>query len=141
MKPEQEQLWAEMHMKHLEMLQSVITRMGGNSASLKNYCMTISAAIIGLAAAISRPEILYYTTPLILIFGILDGHYLRLERAFRDQYNSVRCSGTAERPDFTISPSWTAGHGIFSGLFSWSVWLFYMSLIAVFVVIALLMSG
>jgi hypothetical protein len=139
MKPEQEQLWTEMHMKHLEMLQGVITRMAGNSASLKNYCMTISAAIIGLAAAISLPEILYYTTPLILIFGILDGHYLRLERAFRDQYNSVRRTGITERPDFVISPSWTAAHSIFTGLFSWSVWLFYVSLIAVFLVIAMMM--
>ena len=87
MSEEVERLWTEMHLKHLEMLQSVIGRMAGNSAGLKNYCMTIAAAIIGLAAAIQKPEILYYTSPLIVIFGVLDGHYLRLERAFRDQYS------------------------------------------------------
>ncbi|MEP2717330.1 hypothetical protein [Pseudophaeobacter sp.] len=72
MADDQERLWIDMHMKHLEMLQGVVTRMAGNSASLKNYCMTIAAAIIGLAAAIQKPEILYYTAPLIIIFGVLD---------------------------------------------------------------------
>jgi hypothetical protein len=55
MSDDKDQLWTEMHMKHLEMLQGVITRMAGNSASLKNYCMTIAAAIIGLSAAIQKP--------------------------------------------------------------------------------------
>ncbi|MDW3182662.1 hypothetical protein [Roseobacter sp.] len=140
MTPEQEQLLTEMHMKHLEMLQGVIARMASNSANLKNYCMTISAAIIGLAAAINRPEILYYTSPLILIFGVLDGQYLRLERAFRDQFNSVRRAGIEEKPDFSISPSWTAGHGAISGFLSWSVWLLYLTLVVVFIVIAQLMN-
>lgn len=136
MSDDKEPLWTEMHMKHLEMLQGVITRMAGNSASLKNYCMTIASAIIGLAAAIQKPEILHYTAPLIIIFGILDGHYLRLERAFRDQFNSVRRAGAAKKPDFSISPSWTAGHGLMSGFWGWSVWIFYLSILAVFVIIA-----
>jgi hypothetical protein len=136
-----EKSWFDMHMKHLEMLQNVIARMAGNSASIKNYCMTISAAIIGLATAIQKPEVLHYTIPLILIFGILDAHYLRLERAFRDQFNSVRKSDLSERPDFLISPSWTAGHRLFSGMFSWSVWLFYGPLVLVFLVIAKIMDS
>ncbi len=137
---DQERQWTDMHIKHLEMLQGVVTRMAGNSASLKNYCMTIAAAIIGLAAAIQKSEILCYTAPLIIIFGALDGHYLRLERAFRDQYNSVRRAGVAEKPDFSISPSWTAGHGIMSGFWSWSVWLFYLPIVAVFLIIARIMG-
>lgn len=140
MPEDSDQKWVEMHIKHLEMLQNVISRMAGSSASIKNYCMTISAAIIGLATAIQKPEVLYYTIPLILIFGILDAHYLRLERAFRDQFNSVRKSDLSERPDFLISPSWTAGHRVFSGIFSWSVWLFYGPVIIVFIVIAGIMS-
>ncbi|WP_005619533.1 hypothetical protein [Tritonibacter mobilis] len=140
MSNETQEGYVEMHMKHLEMLQNVIARMAESSASIKNYCMTISAAIIGLATAIQKPEVLYYTIPLVLIFGILDAHYLRLERAFRDQFNSVRKSSLSERPDFLISPSWTAGHRVFSGVFSWSVWLFYGPLIIVLVAIARIMS-
>lgn len=136
MESEQNELWVEMHMRHLEMLQDVISRMAGNSASLKNYCMTIAAAIIGLSSAIQKPEILYYTIPLILIFGVLDGHYLRLERAFRDQYNSVRKTDLNKIPDFLISPSWTAGHGRMSGFWSWSVWLFYLTLVGAFLIVA-----
>lgn len=131
-----EKLWTDMHIKHLEMIQAVIARIAGNSASLKNYCMTIAAAIIGLAAAIQKPDVLYYTAPLIITFGLLDGHYLRLERALRDQYNSIRRAGITDKPDFVISSSWTAGHSLMSGFWSWSVWQFYLPIVAVVLIIA-----
>ena len=137
---EQEKLWTEMQIQHLQMLQDVIARMATNSNSLKNYCMTIAAALIGLAASIQKPEILHYTSPLIIIFGALDGHYLRLERGFRDQFNSVRRAGINRKPDFSISTSWTAGHGVVSGFWSWSVWLFYLPIVAIFVIVAGIMS-
>jgi hypothetical protein len=140
MSNDNEQIWTQMHMKHLEMLQGVITRMAGNSASLKSYCMTIAAAIIGLSAVVQKPEILHYTAPLIIIFGVLDGHYLRLERSFRNQFNSVRLSETKEKPDFLINSSWAAGHGVMSGFWSWSVWLFYLPIFAVFLIIARIMA-
>lgn len=141
MTKEPEKVWVDLQVKHLEMLQDVISRMAGSSASIKNYCMTISAAIIGLATAIEKPETLIYTIPIIIIFGVLDAHYLRLERAFRDQFNSVRKSDLSERPDFVISPSWTAGHSVFSGITSWSVWPFYGSVILAFTVIAKIMGS
>ena len=140
MSKELDPIWVEMHIKHLEMLQNVISRMAGNSASVKNYSMTIAAAIIGLATAIQQAEVLLYTVPIILIFGVLDAHYLRLERAFRDQFNSVRKSGIEEMPDFLISPSWSAGHKMFSGILSWSVWLFYGPLVIVLLAIAAVMN-
>lgn len=130
-----EDRWPDMHMKHLEMLQSVVSRMASNSANIKNYSMSISAAIIGLSAAIKKPEILFYSIPLIAIFCILDAQYLRLEKAFRDQYNSVRRQGFKEQPDFLISPSWKVANNLWPIIWSWSVWLFYVPIMIAFVII------
>lgn len=132
MTEENKEHWPEMHMKHLEILQNVISRMASNSASMKNYSMSIAAALIGLATAIPKPEIMFYSIPLIVIFGLVDAQYLRLERAFRDQYNSVRLAGLSDKPDFLVSPSWIAGNGIFAVICSWSVWLFYIPIILIF---------
>lgn len=44
-----------MRMKHLELLQCVISRMGNSSANAKNYCMTMVAGLLGLSAAVSKP--------------------------------------------------------------------------------------
>lgn len=135
MKTSNEEKWPDMRMKHLEMLQNVISRMASNSASMKNYTMSISAAIIALSAAIKKPEILYYSIPLIAIFCILDAQYLRLERAFRDQYNSIRKEGFDKEPDFSISPSWKVVNELWPIVRSWSVWLFYVPIIVVFIII------
>ena len=40
--------WPEMRMKHLELIQNAISRMGSNNANLKGYCMTMVTAVIGL---------------------------------------------------------------------------------------------
>lgn len=40
----------EKKMRHLEMIQSVITRMAGNSFALKGWAITLVAAIFALAS-------------------------------------------------------------------------------------------
>jgi hypothetical protein len=40
---------AELRVKHLEMLQGLITRMAGYGASFKSYCITVVTAVIGFA--------------------------------------------------------------------------------------------
>jgi histidine triad (HIT) family protein len=72
-------------MKHLELVQNTITRMGSNSTGLKSYCMAIVAAVIGLAGAIEKPKILLLALPVVLVCSVLDASYLRLERGFRGQ--------------------------------------------------------
>lgn len=127
--------WADMRVAHLGMLQNVVSRMAGNSASVKTYCISIVSALIGLSAAITKPEIMYFTVPIIIILGLLDAQYLRLERAFRAQYNSVRKEQLDKEPDFLITPSFVAGSDLWEVFWSWSVWLFYVPLIITAVVI------
>ncbi len=127
--------WADMRMKHLELIQSVIARMGNNSASLKNYCMTLAAGVIGLAAAVQKPEVLLFSIPIILVFSILDTNYLRLERAFRDQYEDTRKRDIDCQPDFLISPNWSASNNWLKIFFSWSVFGFFFPIMSIMVAI------
>lgn len=78
--------------KHLEMVQGVINRLGHNSFLIKGWSMTIlAAAILFIARSSIYSEflILVFVVP-IINFWILDGYFLWQERLFRGIYNDVR---------------------------------------------------
>lgn len=95
----------EMRMKHLELIQSALSRMSDNSARLKGHCLSLIGAIVGLAAALSKDQIVIYTVPVVVGFAILDAYYLALERGFRSQYDKVRNEKLEALPDFAIAPA------------------------------------
>ena len=128
--------WPEMRMKHLELIQNAITRMGANGASLKGFCMTLVAAIIGLAAAVSKEQILIYSIPVVVGFSVLDAAYLSLERGFRDHYNDIRLSAIDIQPDFDVKAKASDFVGAY---FSWSVAVFYGAIVLVMIAISLFM--
>ena len=78
--------------KHLEMTQAIINRLGSNSFLLKGWSMTI---IVAATVFITRLDT---QSPLIVLalilptlgFWILDGYFLWQERLFREIYNEVR---------------------------------------------------
>ncbi len=75
---------------HLQLLQAVITRMGGNSFLLKGWTVTLVAALFALAAVKTMPYFIYLTYFPLLVFWMLDGYFLRQERLFRKLYDRVR---------------------------------------------------
>jgi hypothetical protein len=68
--------------KHIEILQGIITRMAGNSAACKTWALTIVTGIIALFYNNEFP-ILLGIIPVVLFFA-LDSFYLGLESHFRD---------------------------------------------------------
>lgn len=110
--------WPEMRMKHLELIQSAITRMGNNSAALKGYSIAMNAAIITVVAATSNGEIIFYALPMLLAFSVLDAAYLSLEKGFRNQYDAVRESAFDQKPDFVITANYSEK---IVSYFGWSV--------------------
>lgn len=76
--------------KHLEIIQGVITRMAGNSFLIKGWSVTIATALFALAAkdANARFAILALF-PTLVLWG-LDAYYLRQERIFRKLYDNIR---------------------------------------------------
>jgi len=69
--------------KHLEILQGIISRMAGNSASCKTWALTIITGII--AFSIQNQSIPIWTSLIpAIMFLALDVFYLGLEIKFRD---------------------------------------------------------
>ncbi len=78
--------------KHLEMTQAVINRLGRNNFLLKSWSMTILVAAMVL---IAREDLQNSYMVLILFlpivgFWILDGYFLWQERLFRKVYDDIR---------------------------------------------------
>ena len=78
--------------KHLEMTQGVINRLGGNSLLLKSWSMAALVAAMVLISRQDTPAPYFALTLLVPILGfwILDGYFLWQERLFRQVYDEVR---------------------------------------------------
>ena len=101
---------------HLQLLQAVITRMGGNSFLLKGWSVTLVSAMFALAAAKTNIYFIYLSYFPVLMFWALDGYFLWQERLFRALYDRVRLLRDDEPIDFSMDtrpvaatvPSWSA---------------------------------
>ncbi len=78
--------------KHLEMTQAIINRLGSNSFQLKGWSMTLIVAAMVLLARydLQNPTIILAFILPILGFWILDGYFLWQERLFREVYDEIR---------------------------------------------------
>lgn len=80
----------EKKLRHLEMIQNIISRMANNSFLIRGWSITLVAALFALAAKDSQLFFVYLAYFPAIAFWILDGYYLNQERLFRDLYNKVR---------------------------------------------------
>src|SRR5215831_11819226 len=80
--------------KHLQLIQAVITRLAQNSFAYKGWAITLVAAIFALAVKeVRSPYLLIVALLPTIAFWGLDAYYLRQERLFRALYNAVRQGG------------------------------------------------
>ena len=75
---------------HLEMIQGIINRMGGNSFSLKGWAVTLVAGIFALASKDTDKMYFLIAYVPIVVFWFLDAFYLLQERLYRALYGKVR---------------------------------------------------
>jgi hypothetical protein len=124
-----EQDYTDPRVKYLELVQDVIARMSGNSATIKRSSLVVAAAAISVSTALGKPLILLFTAALILVFAFLDARYLRIERCYRDLYDEIRNEAPTRRPDFRLKPPATsaAAHPVAGLMISWSVAGLYLS--------------
>ena len=128
---------AELRIKHLEMLQALITRMAGYGAAFKSYCITVTTAVIGFAFTLHRPAVAALALLPVVAFGVADAQYLRVERRFRDVFNLVRKEGWDAMPSFDIDLRSAHAQSFLAAVTSWSIIWFYMPL-AIGVLLAVL---
>lgn len=128
---------AELRVKHLEMMQSIVTRMAGYGASFKSYCITVVTAILGLAFTLHRPAVAALALLPLITFALVDAQYLRIERRFRGLFDAVRTESWNAMPTFEINLDQAPEIPYWSALRSWSITSFYGPL-ALAVVIAVI---
>jgi hypothetical protein len=127
---------ADLRVKHLEMVQVVISRIAGQGATLKNYCLTLTTALCGFGITLQRPLVALLALLPITIFALLDAQYLRLERRFRGLFDKVRTDDWGGVPNFEISSTSAPSASYWAALLSWSIAIFYVPLaIAVMIVV------
>jgi hypothetical protein len=93
----------EKKFKHLEFIQEVISRMGGNLFYLRGWVITLVAGILVLLTKIGdgRDPIIFLAF-ITTLFWAYDGYFLSLERKYRKLYDKVRFMREAEI-DFSMS--------------------------------------
>ncbi|MGM4895934.1 hypothetical protein [Tardiphaga sp. 839_C3_N1_4] len=129
--------FAELRVKHLEMVQALVTRMAGYGVSFKTYCITVVTAVLGFAFSLKVPNVALLALLPLLTFAAIDAQYLRLERRFRGLFNAVRTQDWATPPSFEINLSSAPPSSYWSALSSWSIVCFY-GLLTIGIVIAVI---
>ncbi len=75
--------------KHLEFIQSTITRMNQNSFQIKGWMITLVSALLALYASSENVIYILIAIAPAVVFWFLDAYYLQQERRFRGVYNDV----------------------------------------------------
>lgn len=117
--------------KHLELIQAVVSRLAGDSASMKRYCIVVVAAGAAVYKTFNDTNIIVAVALLVIVFWSLDARYLSTERWYRFLYDEVRKEGSETIPDFrlTISKDIRATGGLWSAMVRWSTLTLYLPLL------------
>ena len=118
--------------KHLEFIQSIISRMAGNLFFLRGWTITLIGALLALFSKNNSPDyVFYFLIVVVLIFWILDGYFLSQERSYRDLYNYVR-KLKEEEIDFSMDISEYQKYkknSLIYSMFSLTLLIFYIPLV------------
>lgn len=127
---------------HMATIQGLITRFAGNSATCKNMCLTLVAAILALLTANKDPQTLKIAYTITGLMAWMDAYYLSMERTAINL--SKACAKKIQNGTFFVADlyliaiggkGWKAFKGAFGALSSHSIWPFYGVLIACLLVI------
>lgn len=131
----------ENKLKHLEFIQSAINRLATGSFLIKGWVITIVAALFALFVNNINKSFIFIAAIPIFAFWVLDGYFLSRERAFRSLYDSVR-QMDSDKIDFSMDITNFKGrkNSWLSSLFSWTLILFYLSLVGAMVAIYFLIK-
>jgi len=111
--------------KYFELLQAIVSRLAGNSFSIKGWAVGLVAILGGFAAKDADPRFVFGLWLPALCFWGLDAYYLRQERLFRALYNAATAPGsTVTVYSMNIAPYEAKVPGVFKVAFSRTIlWL------------------
>lgn len=143
-------------LKHLDLVQAVITRMSSASSSAKSWMMPIVVAAYGYAITEKATGVAALGILTVLLFMYLDANYLRQEQRYRRLYVAVSEGHPLTR--FSLDPNevpvpptgrseelgpripaciarWMPGRSVWT---SWSILPFYTTTVLIGVAIAII---
>jgi hypothetical protein len=124
-------------LKHLEIVQQVITRMASNSFFLKGWSVTLLSAILAIAVKDGLYRMIWIGFLPVMMFWMLDGYFLRQERLYRKLWDRIRAEDQDTPSDFSMDTSPVASQ-VASWLevsFSKTLLVFHGTLLVVLVVV------
>lgn len=121
--------------KHLDMVQAVVSRLSGNSAAMKRYCIVMVAVGVAIYKTLEEPDTVVALAAMVVVFWCLDARYLQQEKWFRDLHDEVRAESHGQRPDFRLTPGGLLRDGTsFAGrVWSWSTAGLYLPLLGLLI--------
>lgn len=124
----------EEKLKHLEFIQTSISRVAGNTFLLKGWSITLIAALFVLSAKDSDKIYIFLAYYPILVFWALDGYFLAVERRFRALYDRVRIM-PAEEIDFSMDTrDFASDYTWWNAIFSLTLIIYYGALVVLLLV-------
>ena len=109
----------DQRIKHLEMIQAVIGRLGNDSFLVKGWAITVSGVFFGFAINSEDWKLAIASVLPTVMFWGLDAYFLRCERLFRALYERVRTNPTAVTPFYMSATSADFVQGVEGRLSSW----------------------
>jgi len=125
----------EKKIKHLEMIQNIITRMSGNLFLLKGWAITLIVALFTFIAKENNNVYILFAFCVLFVFWILDGFFLSMERCFRELYKEI-CNKSEEEINFIMNyKKYQNGkNSWFRSIFSKTLSIFYGALLLVMII-------
>ncbi len=91
--------------KHLEMIQAVVSRLGTDSFLVKGWAVTLNGALFGFAVSGKNWRLALLGVVASVSLWQLDTYFLRAERLFRRLYEAVRTAVPAVEPFYMSATS------------------------------------
>jgi hypothetical protein len=131
--------------KTLEMYQAIITRMAGNSAACKQWCIPLVTAILVFAVKEKSYHLIWLTLiPVLICYG-LDAYYLMLENRFRAGFNAaaakINCQSFTRDDLFKLAPAGCRKQLLVKAFTSLATWPVYLGLLALVIIAYTLAAG
>ena len=121
----------ESKLKHIDIVQSTISRMAQNSFAIKGWTITVLVGLFVFGQKDNfRNNMIIYLIP-IIFFWVLDSYYLWQERLFRKLYNDIIVNVTEESDLSMNIIQYKAKVKFYSSLFSVSEIMIYLPLLLI----------
>ena len=122
-------------LKHLDFIQAVILRFSQNSFLIKGWAVISVSAVLAIAFREGSSQAALLAVLPTLMFWVLDGYFLAMERGYRKLYDSVRLKEETDI-DFAMNlvPSSVAIKEVLESIWAISNALYYPTIVVLLII-------